>query len=213
MKLLTLGDSFTYGLELSNPENTAWPVILGQRLGYEVVNAGQEGISNEKIIENLLLSNVQNFDLVIILWTNFDRFEIVDEFGQFTMWPGGHRRDHRQLNQFRPSIIDYWNRHHNDTYLYRQYLKYVILAQSYIKQHGKKYLMADAFGNHLDPGRSDPRNQDLIKQIDLSKFLGWPDQSSMEWVGDAPCGPGLHYLEQGHEIVATKFYNHLTHDI
>ncbi len=35
MKILTLGDSFTFGAELSDISN-AWPYLLGKKLGYEV---------------------------------------------------------------------------------------------------------------------------------------------------------------------------------
>ena len=209
MKILALGDSFTYGSELADIKQ-AWPYLLANKLSGTVVNQGKAGCSNEVVVDNLVSSDISQFDLVVILWTHFDRFEICDDVDQFTHWPGGRRKDHREAATYRPLIIDYWNYHHNDKYLYRQYLKTIVLTQSYLVSHGKRFVMADAFGNHKDPGRYEKNNQDLIDQIDKSNFLGWPNESTLEWVGDVPVGPQQHYLDQGHQIVAERFYQHLT---
>ena len=42
--LYTVGDSFTYGQELPNPEQQAWPALLADRLGYRLINDGRPGV-------------------------------------------------------------------------------------------------------------------------------------------------------------------------
>ena len=64
--------------------------------------------------------------------------------------------------------------------------------------------MSDAFLNHKFPGRFDQKNKDLIDQIDTDHFLGWPNESMQEWTQECPYGPGKHFLEKGHQIVAEK---------
>jgi hypothetical protein len=81
--------------------------------------------------------------------------------------------------------------------------------------------MLDAFGNHLDSRRNNLQNLDLVQQINTDHFLGWPNESMMEWTkncptGDLwpiPTGPGGHFLDQGHQIVAEKIYKKIVASI
>ena len=50
MLLYTIGDSFTYGVELDKPEKQAWPRLVADRLGYKLVNLAKPGASNDYII-------------------------------------------------------------------------------------------------------------------------------------------------------------------
>ena len=47
--LLTVGDSFTYGTELTNQLN-AWPYQLAERLGVQCTNLAEPGASNDFIL-------------------------------------------------------------------------------------------------------------------------------------------------------------------
>ena len=49
MRLLTVGDSFTYGEELSDLNN-AWPCLLGKQLGWSVTNLGQPASGNTRMV-------------------------------------------------------------------------------------------------------------------------------------------------------------------
>ena len=52
MRLLTVGDSFTFGEELSDvtdnvtPSKFAWPEVLAGKLGWEVDNLAKSGSGN-----------------------------------------------------------------------------------------------------------------------------------------------------------------------
>jgi hypothetical protein len=211
-KLLTLGDSFTYGDELKN-RSDAWPYLLADKLGYEVVNLGYCGGSNHRMVRMMLTEDITDFDLVVLAWTGFDRIEMADEYSTWEYWLGCHSNSYRvpvKEVKWRKGVIDYLNRHHNEEYLYRQYLGYCILAQSYLKLHNVPYIMLDAFINHEMPNRMSESNIDLVKKIDTSRYLGWPNESMKEWASNVPYGPHKHFLEEGHQIVAEKIYNFLT---
>lgn len=205
MKILTLGDSFTYGDELSD-RNSAWPNILSKYLNCEVSNQGLSGIGNSRIVRNCIeLCN--EYDLIIIAWSHFARIEFADQNGIYDIWPGTQLAQFDNRLNYRKDIIKYVTEHHDDVYLYRQYLINIILLQNYLKTKNKKYIMLDAFGNHQNIGRF--KNIDLIDQIDTKVFLGWPLHSMMEWTYDCPKGPKGHFLEQGHKQVADKIYEYI----
>jgi len=210
-KLLAIGDSFTYGGELASPVTHAWPYLLAERIEHEVVNLGVNASGNSKILRHLFEQNINEFDLIILAWSGFDRMEFADDHGIFETWPGALKKSHRIPHKeamFRGELIDYMTRYHNDEYLYKQYLVNVISAQSYLKLHKKKYIMLDAFLNNQGGMRS--HHQELVTQIDTDHFLGWPTETMMEWSGDAPKGQFGHFLELGHSRVTEKIYQHLT---
>lgn len=209
--VLTLGDSFTYGLELDDLTK-AWPYLLAQKLECAVTNLGVPGSSNCKIVNTLVRQDISKFDLVVIGWTCFDRIELADEIGTYDTWPGAQRQAHRDQAPWRANIIDYITLHHDDNHLYRQYLTYCILAQSFLEHSQKSYVMMDAFGNNESPQRTSHLNQDLHGKILTDKFLGWPNETMLSWTKNTKFGPGKHFLDQGHAIVAEKIYQHLSID-
>lgn len=211
-KILTLGDSFTYGDELEDRTN-AWPYLLANKLKCEVDNLGHCGGGNHRMVRLMLSRDIIEYDLVVLAWSGFDRIEVADECSIWELFPGASVNTYRIPNKevkWRKTLIDYTNRHHNEEYLYRQYLGYCILAQSYLKLHNIPYIMLDTFINHKIADRFASVNNDLIKQIDTTNFLGWPTESMEEWTMGTLHGPRGHFLEEGHQIVAEKLYNHLT---
>jgi hypothetical protein len=81
-RLITFGDSFTYGHGLVDchiPENNypgttpskfAWPQLLGDMLGIEVINRSKCGASNMQILKEILtFENFLTTDVVIVGWT------------------------------------------------------------------------------------------------------------------------------------------------
>ena len=114
------------------------------------------------------------------------------------------RKKFREEAPWRAQIIDYITMHHNDDYLYRQYLMQIILTQSYLKQHNIPYIMMDAFGNHKAPQRSFPENSHIVSKVDTNHFIGWPNETMADWTVGLPQGPGGHFLDAGHTVVAEK---------
>ena len=204
MRLIAVGDSFTYGEELSDLNN-AWPFLLGNKLGCAVSNLAKPGSGNTRMIRHTV-EQINNYDLIVIAWSHFARTELADENGFYDLWPGCSALPHKESSPWRSEVIDYYSKHHNDQYLYNQYLINITLIQQYLKFNNKKYIMLDTFGNN------NYRKNDVISnQIDSTYYVGWPNESMMEWTYNTPQGPRGHFLEHGHEQVADKIYEHIRH--
>ena len=212
MKLLTVGDSFTYGEELED-KNLAWPQLLADRLGYEVTNLGRPGAGNNKILRNTL-ENADEHDLVIVSWSHFARIEFADEHGIYDIWPGNAGNLFQGNLAHRKDIINYINRYHDDLYLYSQYLINIILLQNYLRQCNKKYIMLDSFNKCFSTLSNEKLRilaKDLVGRVDSAYYLGWPNETMMEWTFGTQMGSNGHFLEQGHEVVANKIYEYIRH--
>lgn len=204
MRLLTVGDSFTWGQELDD-RTSAWPYLLSARLGYTLDNQAKPGSGNLRMVR-YAIEQVDNYDVIIIAWTHFARSEFADECGFFDIWPGFNPKYFKEIIPYRLELIEYFNKHHNDDYMYRQYLINIIVLQNYLKANNKRYLMLDAFANHQYSGRTSEKNNDLLGQIDTTHFVGWPDKSMMEWTWGTEFGSGGHFLEKGHIKVAEQIF-------
>lgn len=204
MKLLTVGDSFTYGDELSD-RSLAWPTLVADELGYELTNLALPSGGNTQVVRRVV-ENYQHADLVIIAWSHFARMEFADNLGVYDTWPGHSGIMFTGELSYRTELFKYLNRYYSDAYLYNQYLINIILLQNLLKQNNKRYLMLDAFGNNKEYQKL---ATGLVDQIDTSYYLGWPTETMMEWTNGCPRGPYGHFLEQGHQIVADKINEHI----
>lgn len=83
-RLITFGCSYTYGHGLQDCHiepniygpsysRLAWPSLLSNMLGVELVNCGKPGVSNLYILWNLLNFDFQENDLCVIMWTHYGR--------------------------------------------------------------------------------------------------------------------------------------------
>lgn len=205
MKILALGDSFTWGEELEDRLD-AWPFLIAKQLGCDINNKSMFGTGNYRLMRKLLEEDINQYDIVLIGWSHFDRLEVADEDGVWDLWPGGCRTKFKEQAPYRTTLINYTARHHNDDYLYTQYMMQVVLVQSYLKQHDKKFVMMDAFGNPTYPMRFLEKNKHLLNEVDTRHFLGWPNSTMMDWAKDTPHGPNNHFLKEGHAIIAERVY-------
>lgn len=89
-RLVTFGCSLTYGQGLADchipphssgphPSKFAWPKILANKLNLECVNLSKPGASNKEIWKIILDTQLYSDDLVIIHWSHFDRWCIIEE--------------------------------------------------------------------------------------------------------------------------------------
>lgn len=207
MNVLAVGDSFTYGDELSD-RTLSWPHLLADRFKWKLTNMAKPASGNSRMVR-YIVENVSKFDAVLIGWSHFARTEFADDHGFFDIWPGGSPRAFREGTPWRSELVEYYNRNHDDHYMYRQYLLNIVLIQNFLKQHDKKYIMLDAFGNHQHQERKLQKNKDLIKQIDTTWFVGWPNESMQEWTWGCEQGIEGHFLQTGHIRVAEKIYAHM----
>lgn len=203
MKLLTVGDSFTYGEELDDLSR-AWPVLLSDNLGYTLTNLAVPGGGNTQMIRKVI-ENFQNYDLIIIAWSHYARQEFADNNGIYDIWPGCNKSFYN-TQPHRKYLIDYISKHSSDDYYFHQHIINILMLQNFLDQQKKKYLMLESFSDHHADmlKKSDP----LVNLIELSKYIEWPT-TMMEWTWGCPQGPGGHFLEEGHQRVADKIYEHI----
>ena len=83
-RLITFGCSLTQGQALEKNieySKLAWPFLLGQKLNLPVINKGRNGSSVKRIWWDIVNFKFYKSDIVIILWTHFDRWCVIDERG------------------------------------------------------------------------------------------------------------------------------------
>jgi hypothetical protein len=95
-------------------------------------------------------------------------------------------------------------------YYYVKWIRQIILIQAFCQANNVPCMMFSAC-NAEDWNRNymfDHAN--LIDRVDPATYVGWPLSGSTEWTFGTPHGPGGHPLEQGHEIIAEKIYEHIS---
>ena len=205
MKILALGDSFTYGGELEDRKN-AWPIVLASKLNADINNFGKPGRGNTQIVRSVV-EVAKSYDLVVIGWSSPGRVEFATPSGDFDVWPGwqGHAMD-----MYQPEFAKLITDSHDPKYLFKQFLINIIVVQNYLKAHNIRYLMTATQGQSEYYYKTFSGGcKNLLDQIDLTYFIEWPENGMAEWAFGTPKGPRNHFLEEGHERVANKFYEHI----
>ena len=211
MKLLTVGDSFTYGEELENLHQ-AWPYKLSDKLKAELVNLGQPASSNDSIIRRTVdfLINEPKIDLVVIGWSNIGRSEYADEFGYYDVWPGYQGNLFaKDGSNWRNELVDYVSRYHSAEAIHKKFIQQVILLQGYLESKNIRYIMLNILQNEYYKKKWFNGQTNYFSQVNKEKFIGFNDSGMMEWTYGCPQGPNGHFLEQGHNIVANRIYEHI----
>ena len=212
-----IGDSFTFGTELPDAiENIkhselAWPTLLSNKLNLPVTNLGRPACSNARMV-NRSLDCVwkKDADLIIIAWSAAGRFELLDNFGVFSVWAGMALTDqspkmHHEIVRNLTSIYT----EKTDNWYLRKWYRQIILLQHFFKFYNQKYIMVQTHQSHDLTMKYWQNNIDLLEKIDSSYFLGWPNQAFVDWTWKLPKGKMGHFLEQGHEVVADKLYEYI----
>jgi hypothetical protein len=206
--ILTLGDSFTYGDELADRENTAWPYLLAKQLDKEVKNLAFSGCSNDAIMRLAIEQTCNNkFDLIIIGWAVQSRFEAWSEIEQkprSVAYLPGH-----PVNKVLPWLGDYHKFSYNQKWCWYRWSTQILLLQGYLKSINQPYVFVNVAGildsNDMFYSGLSP----LWNKIDFLNFLGWPDRGMIEIAGNCAKGTGGHPLELGHERIANEIAKHI----
>ena len=212
-----IGDSFTYGEELPD-RNKAYPHVLAQQLGKEVTNMGRPASGNYRMVKRAMDVVLNDSpELVVIGWSDPARQEFADipnpdspdhiRIGD--LWAGRNYGNMQAANDFRMGLIKYMTMYDAPGYYYAKWLRQIILLQTFCQAKNIKCVMFSAC-NAEDWNRSYmAKHADLAKHVDATTYVGWPMSGSTEWCFKTPHGPGGHPLEQGHQIIANKIYEHI----
>lgn len=225
MTILVVGDSFSFGSELSDlpphpitwhgnkyfdpvdcelkpafPSQLAWPALLGKKLGCEIENISVPGSSNDRIFrKSVTYSIVKSYDLIICAWTNVDRYDLSWNQQELQLSVSNPMK---QLDWFKSFVAE----HHDSILAYQRWLSQVISLQALFKSKNQPYLFVNAISPSIDLKHLniDGINLDIKSQIDHENYIDW-DSNLRRWCRHLPTGPGGHFLEEGHQLVADRF--------
>ena len=204
-----IGDSFTYGEELADRDQ-AWPSVLGKKLDQPVTNWGKPATGNYRIVKRAMDAVFAGASMIVIGWSDPARQEFADDVGITDLWAGRDFRRMQTCNDHRINLIKYMTAYDVPRYYYVKWIRQIILIQAFCQVNSVPCMMFSAC-NAEDWNRNymfDHAN--LIDRVDSSTYAGWPLSGSTEWTFGTPHGPGGHPLEQGHEIIAEKIYEHIS---
>jgi hypothetical protein len=205
----TIGDSFTYGDELSS-RDLAWPMLLGNKLSKNVINKGRPATGNNRMVKRAIDAVLDYSELVIIGWSDCNRQEFADDIGIYDIWAGrNYRAFQLEDPTHRINLIKYMTAYDTPEYYYANWLRQIILVQSLCKLHRVPCVMFVACGAHESHRQYHQKFTKLIDAIDHSVFVDDMFTSVGEWTYGTPHGANGHPLEQGHEIIANKIYEHI----
>jgi len=180
-------------------------------LMHPTTNLGKQACSNLRIIKKTMSCVFRgDADLIIIAFTNPERTDFIDKQGVFSVWPG---RNIQRLEYTRAKIINYINEIYVEgktvNWYQRNWLRDVILLQNFLQQNNQKYIMVQSHMSQWNNYVFKDQNLDLTSKIDTTYFVGWPYDGFTEWAHGSKEGPGGHFLEDGHKIVAEKIYAYI----
>lgn len=158
MKLYFNGCSFTYGDELANPKQDAWPTLVSAELNLPFYNDAVSGGSNERIVYKTIL-NSNDYDYFFIAWTTYSRFTEYNPVDNFEInfnpmlaldlslhASNDLKNNYSKYKNYGELYYKYW---FNELYEFKKWLQQIILLQSFFKTHNKQYLMLNAVPNNL----------------------------------------------------------------
>jgi len=132
-----IGDSFTYGDELKDPTKSAWPIILGNLLNKTAVNLGKNGSGNTRIVKRTIdAAFCDDAELIIVAWTGPHRVEFFNE-GPCDIWPGKEVWTNIKDQITIAKAMTNATNDKFDLYLYRKWLRDVILTQNLLQNLDK----------------------------------------------------------------------------
>ncbi len=208
MNLLTVGDSFTYGTELDNPSEHAWPVLLSRRLLANLTNISSGGFSNDAMFRECVEQvSKAHYDLVIVAWTDPARLEIARNGQPFSV------NLSPRMEKLVPWLRDYYTYNQDDEHSYRRTIAMMLSLQSFLKSRNIRYIFVSTFGLQTLTAKYQEKYKFLTDLIDRDHYPGWPDSGIVEWMGDCPKGPGGHPLELGHQRIFGRIYDEYTGNI
>lgn len=105
MKILTLGDSWTFGSESSDPTTMSWPAQLREKFNLSVINLGRNGSSNQRATRIGIEELCRNPDYDWVIWGigPASRTEILKNGKWHQIWPNQGKSDIDKI------YTDFWH--------------------------------------------------------------------------------------------------------
>jgi hypothetical protein len=217
LKILVLGDSTSFGAELSDlngknfseygnkyhactgelefskPSALSWPALLSKKLDCSVENQSIIGGSNDRIFRLAIDNTIdKSWNLIICAWTSIDRFDLTDGDQDLAL----SYRSHWGFDW----IKEYLVHHHNPQRDSINFAIKLLALQSYFEKINQSYIFVKSQYIH-----STPRADKILNNLDKTYWLSWHNDF-YTWTEGEQQGPDGHVLETGHEIIANRIY-------
>ena len=188
---LTAGCSFTSpDTECDGP---MWPEILSYKLNMDHKNVGVAGASNQEIFHQIV-DNIQEVNYIFVVWTGFTREYIYTRSFNPVYWK---YREDQGLPQKQNGLMDYetnlLSKHFDPIVAYKNNMRWKNAARLICKSKGVKLF-----------------SQQGVKPFPDRFHRSLPDDIYLNcedfYVGATMEGSG-HPTHQGHEFIASKFYD------
>jgi hypothetical protein len=225
MTILVIGDSFSFGAELSDqppanyiddygltwrsptatesqpltPSVYAWPSLLETMSGHQVVNMSLVGGSNGRIFRLATMESLtKKYDMIICAWTSHSRQD----------WSYNGRElpvsaVMATAPRF-PGVKEYYKTHYDDKLAQMATRSQILALQNHFKFIKQSYRFVNTFSLNLEFKDH--------KYVDTANYIQLHD-TMLQWCKNLPSGPGGHFLEQGHQLVANTIYEHIKRDL
>lgn len=158
MKLYFNGCSFTYGDELKNPIEQAWPALVASNLKFNFLNDAISGGTNDRIVYKTLLA-CRYYDYFFIAWTSYSRFTEYNPVDNFEInfnptlnlhaslhYSNDLKENYSKYKNYGEMYYKHW---YNELFEFKKWLQQIILLQSFFDQNKKQYLMLTTMNNNL----------------------------------------------------------------
>ena len=128
--------------------------------------------------------------------------------GIYDLWAGRNFRSFLD-DTHRIGLIKYMTAYDTPEYYYTDWLRKIILVQSLTKLYNVPCVMFISCGADTSHKLYHQNHPHLVNLIDQSMFVTDMSTSVANWTYGSPHGPNGHPLEEGHEIIANKIYEHI----
>ena len=202
-RLLAFGCSFTVGQGLPDiypnvgPSKFAWPAVLGEKLGYEVINNGVPGIGNAEIAANVLRTEFQDDDLCVILWSHFTRYDYYTYRDDLTGSNQWGRNEFKHMLA-REHIDESWWKEHNRV---KNWLT-IHHTSLYLQNKNVKFLQMLGIVDPDTHPKPDLEIMNMIEGIDPTEFI---IDRALDAIESPPGHPGT----GSQRLIAEIFYDRI----
>lgn len=198
--LLSHGCSMTFGCELENPKQDAYPALIAKSINYNNHNLAIPGTSNDHIIKDILKYD-KKIDLLLVGWTCETRFELgnykgeVEKFGWNLVTPVSNKTLNKVLT------TEYLNWDFYREVVYSQ----IILLQNYCEHNNIPYVFCWGTQNERTLSLHKKDNSYLKNQINWNRWFRPNDSFLTLTQNDFEYSWDYHPLEEGHSYFAKLF--------
>lgn len=194
--IVSCGDSFFYGSDLQNTNNT-WPALIAQKLGHDYQSYAQPGVGNLRILQQIIQAQAQHGTNAVyaINWTWIDRYDYVSTLDE--TW-----------HTIRPALDDgpndglYYRHFHSE--LADKFQNLVVIAQAceLLKDH--RVIMTYMDRLLLDQQWHAPNYVQILQEKIRPHLNDFGGMTFLEWsrANHFPESAHWHPLEQAHEQAA-----------